>query len=105
MIKELEALHAVLVDTLDAGDTERLDGLIQQRGERVTALKAAHEAADSRRRTEIAPALAHLTHLDQDLQARFRAHREQLGQRLTETRQSTSQAPAPAVSGVFDRRA
>lgn len=106
LIQELEALHATIVEVLDAGDVERLDHLVQQRGALMASLTAAHEAASPAQRDGVSGALQHLICLDQDLQARFRAQRDQLGGRLTDTRRSShAQSPAPTVSGVLDRRA
>ena len=98
-------LHDRLVATLDAGDVEEFGQLVAQRATLIDDLQASWTAASPQAQLAIQPFMQQLASLDQDLQVRAQAVKDQLGRRLTESKQGGGHATTPAASGVFDRRA
>lgn len=104
-IDDLLHLHDAIVQALDAGDLDRVDELVHERGSHVTVLADAFNLADESERQQLQPTLERLAGLDQKLQARCRAARDTLGSKLAELMPAPTTNQGQIMSGVFDRHA
>lgn len=105
ILEQLLEIHDTMITALDSGDVDQFQQLVTSRGSLITNLREWFAGASEPQRRAAQPVLQQLADLDQDLQARAAAARDQLGRRLTESTNGGGQAYAPAASGVFDRRA
>lgn len=105
-LRELEHLHEALLDALDAGDVERVHGLVRRRENLLQDLQAAYDAATAAERDAAQGDLQALARLDRDLQGRAVTLRDRLRGELDQQRRAGGgRSAAPSLTGVLDRQA